>query len=195
MDDPKTDQRRAAILTQAFAAFTTYGYRRTTMDDIARAAGLSRPALYLLYRNKADIFRGCMQALMAEMRVSVAKCFTGAASTVSKVEEALNEAIIRPYRKIAETPHGTEIFDAKYDFASDLFLEWIEAVEEGVAAGLAAEQAAGHLDLEGAGVSAERMASLLLDATEGMKMRMSDMDEVSAKLSDLVRLLIGPFTR
>lgn len=195
MDDPKTDQRRAAILTQAFAAFTTYGYRRTTMDDIARAAGLSRPALYLLYRNKADIFRGCMQALMAEMRVSVAKCFTGEASTVSKVEEALNEAIIRPYRKIAETPHGTEIFDAKYDFASDLFLEWIEAVEKEVAAGLAAEQAAGHLDLERAGVSAERMASLLLDATEGMKMRMSDMDEVSAKLSDLVRLLIGPFTR
>lgn len=195
MDDPKTDQRRAAILTQAFAAFTTYGYRRTTMDDIARAAGLSRPALYLLYRNKADIFRGCMQALMAEMRVSVAKCFADEAGTVSKVEEALNEAIIRPYRKIAETPHGTEIFDAKYDFASDLFLEWIEAVEKGVAAGLAAEQAAGHLDLKRAGVSAERMASLLLDATEGMKMRMSDMDEVSAKLSDLVRLLIGPFTR
>jgi len=195
MDDPKTDQRRAAILAQAFSAFTAYGYKRTTMDDIARGAGLSRPALYLLYRNKADIFRACMQALMAEMRIRVAKCFAGEGSTVSKVEEALNEAIIRPYRKIADTPHGAEIFDAKYEFASDLFLEWIEAVEEEVAMGLAAEDATGHIDLEGAGVSAERVASLLLDATEGMKMRMSDMDEVAAKLSDLVRLLIGPFTR
>ncbi len=37
--------------------FLAYGYQRVTMDDIARAAEVSRPALYLLFRNKADIYR------------------------------------------------------------------------------------------------------------------------------------------
>ena len=37
--------------------FLAYGYSRVTMDDIARAAEVSRPALYLLFRNKADIYR------------------------------------------------------------------------------------------------------------------------------------------
>ena len=49
--------RQDAILDAAFGAFATYGYRRTSMDDIARGAGLSRTALYLHYRNKEDIFR------------------------------------------------------------------------------------------------------------------------------------------
>ena len=40
-----------------------YGYSRTTMDDIARAAEMSRPALYLLFRNKAEIYRA-MQDLL-----------------------------------------------------------------------------------------------------------------------------------
>lgn len=195
MDDLKTDPKRAAILEQAFAAFTTYGYKRTTMDDISRAAGLSRPALYLFYRNKGDIFRACMSVMMAEMRGNVARCFQGEGGTLGKVNEALNEAIVRPYRQIADTPHGAEIFDAKDEFASDLFLEWINAVEDEISAGLEIEEAAGRIDLAGAGVAPRLLASLLLDATEGMKMRMPDMDVVSAKLVDLVRLLIGPYAR
>ncbi|GEO86184.1 TetR family transcriptional regulator [Ciceribacter naphthalenivorans] len=195
MDDPKTEQKRAVILVQAFAAFTTYGYKRTTMDDIARAAGLSRPALYLLYRNKGDIFRACMQVLMGDMQASVAQCFAGDAGVLAKVEAALNAGIVLPYLRICDTPHGREIFDAKYEFASDLFLAWIGAVESEIAAGLAVEARKGHIDLTQTGISVERLASLLLDAIEGMKMRMGHIDEVSVKLPDLVRLMIGPLTR
>ena len=36
--------------------FLAYGFARTTMDDIARAADMSRPALYLLFKNKTDIY-------------------------------------------------------------------------------------------------------------------------------------------
>ena len=50
-------QRQDAILDAAFGVFAAYGYRRTTMEDIARACGMSRTALYLHFRNKDDIFR------------------------------------------------------------------------------------------------------------------------------------------
>ena len=63
--------RPDAILDAAFGAFAAYGYRRTTMEDIAHAAGLSRTALYLHFRSKEDLFRsltlrhfdGCLSAM------------------------------------------------------------------------------------------------------------------------------------
>ena len=46
--------------------FLTYGYARVTMEDIARAAEISRPALYLLFKNKADIYRAIGAALLEQ---------------------------------------------------------------------------------------------------------------------------------
>ena len=58
-----SDPRQQAILESAWKAFSAYGFRKTSMDDIARGAGISRPALYLHYRNKEDIFRTLAQYL------------------------------------------------------------------------------------------------------------------------------------
>ena len=48
---------RERILSAAFTLFGRYGFKRTSMEDIASEAGLSRAALYLQFRNKEDIFR------------------------------------------------------------------------------------------------------------------------------------------
>lgn len=194
MDDPRADPKRAAVLREAYAAFTSYGYKRTTMDDIARACGMSRPALYLLYDNKADIFRACMQAMMADMRLGIVASFRGDANVTDKVKAALFEGIVRHYRDIADTPHGAELFDIKYDFAADLFRDWVAAMEEEIAAGLENAAAHGAVDLGRSGLSAERVASLLVDGAEGMKMRMTTADDFTARLSDLVDLIIGPLS-
>ena len=51
MNEMGTDHRQTSILLGAWNTFAAYGYKKTSMDDIARAAGMSRPALYLHYRN------------------------------------------------------------------------------------------------------------------------------------------------
>ena len=50
--------KKTKILTAALSVFLRYGYRRVNMNDIAEAAGISRPALYILFRNKEEIFAG-----------------------------------------------------------------------------------------------------------------------------------------
>ena len=67
MDQPSRTQendRRARILDGALKVFLAYGFTRATMDDIARASDISRPALYLLFRNKTDIYRAIGEALL-----------------------------------------------------------------------------------------------------------------------------------
>ena len=54
-DSNEGGARRAAILETAMRVFLRYGFKKTSMDDLARAAGLSRQGLYLHYRTKEEL--------------------------------------------------------------------------------------------------------------------------------------------
>jgi AcrR family transcriptional regulator len=54
---PETLGRRADIVRAAAPIVLRYGLRKTSMDDVARAAKLSRQGLYLHFPNKELLFR------------------------------------------------------------------------------------------------------------------------------------------
>ena len=47
--------KRDAILHAAWALIRHYGYSKTTIDDIARKAGVGKGTVYLYFRSKTDI--------------------------------------------------------------------------------------------------------------------------------------------
>jgi AcrR family transcriptional regulator len=56
--------RRELVLDAALDTFARYGYRKTSMEDVARAAAISRPGLYLLFGSKQELFTAAVtQAL------------------------------------------------------------------------------------------------------------------------------------
>ncbi len=50
------ERRRPQILDVAFDLFMRDGYKATSMDDIARAAGVSKPVIYACFPSKAELF-------------------------------------------------------------------------------------------------------------------------------------------
>jgi AcrR family transcriptional regulator len=50
------NERRAEILDASLKVFLRYGLKKTSMDEVARAAGLSRPGLYLHFSTKEELF-------------------------------------------------------------------------------------------------------------------------------------------
>ena len=44
------DPREGQIIQAAWSCFEQYGFRKTSMADIAKGAGMSRPAVYQYYR-------------------------------------------------------------------------------------------------------------------------------------------------
>lgn len=114
------DPRRKAILHSAWHAFAAYGFRKTSMDDIARGAGLSRPALYLHYRNKEDIFRSLAQFYYDEAAESLARALErdGPPSDVlAQAFEAESGAIVED---MLASPHGAELVDTKGTTSADI---------------------------------------------------------------------------
>src|SRR5882757_90614 len=59
-DDPK----RRLVLSAALGVFGRYGFQKTSMEAVAKAAGISRPGLYLLFPNKEQLYRATMQGVM-----------------------------------------------------------------------------------------------------------------------------------
>ena len=51
------DSRQDALLDAAVGVFARYGFRKTSMDEVARAAGVSRQGLYLQFVDKEALFR------------------------------------------------------------------------------------------------------------------------------------------
>src|SRR5258708_25794749 len=59
--------QREAILVAATTAFLRYGFKKTSMDDVARAAGVSRQGLYLYFDTKDLLFRETLQHLVSHL--------------------------------------------------------------------------------------------------------------------------------
>ncbi len=53
---PQEQDRKAVIKSVARKLFRQYGFRKTSLDDIARVAGVTKTTLYHYYPNKEAIF-------------------------------------------------------------------------------------------------------------------------------------------
>jgi len=54
-DDSPQGRKRFRILEAATALFVHHGYRKTSVDDVARDAGVAKGTVYLYFRNKSDL--------------------------------------------------------------------------------------------------------------------------------------------
>src|SRR4051812_4925326 len=55
-DQPQDNAKRRQILEGARSVFLSQGFDRASMDEIARAAGVSKGTLYVYFSNKQRLF-------------------------------------------------------------------------------------------------------------------------------------------
>jgi AcrR family transcriptional regulator len=69
----RIDARQLAVLDAAVAVFARFGFRKASMDEVARAAGVSRQGLYLQFANKEELFRKTLEnSLNNQLNAAVA---------------------------------------------------------------------------------------------------------------------------
>jgi AcrR family transcriptional regulator len=105
-------ERRRAILDAALACFVQFGYAKTSLDDIARRANLSRPLLYRKYRNKEDIFTAVYDDVY-ESRYPVAEeILAGRGSRRDKLFRIYEVLCVEPWALIMNAPMAQDLYDA-----------------------------------------------------------------------------------
>ena len=175
--------RQDVILEAAFHAFATYGYRRTSMDDIARGAGMSRSALYLHYRNKEDIFRSLVQRFfetaLVDMTVALADPGRPADEALAAVFAAKDGKFVEV---VLGTPHGAELMDAGFAISGDLARQGEVQMVSVLAAWLRQRALP-----EGIG-TADEIAGTIMTALHGMKSSAGGIEAYRAGQARLARL-------
>lgn len=183
------DPKRTRVLDAAMKVVLAYGYQRATMDDIARAAEMSRPALYLLFKNKADIYRAIASRMFDQSARHIAALLDGRGTLGERLLAVIEFKMINMMCLIRESPHGAEIMDLKGELAGDLVEGWHQAMSDMFCKAIAAEVARTGVDLKQRGLCAEILAELLVDGLEGMAMRSDDPETLRLSARQLVRVI------
>jgi AcrR family transcriptional regulator len=61
------EQRRQQLIEAAAGAFLERGFDNTSMEDVARAAGVTRLIVYRIFESKQDLYRAVLDQLMAAL--------------------------------------------------------------------------------------------------------------------------------
>lgn len=187
--EPDNDPKRARVLDNAMRVVLAYGYHRTTMDDIARAADMSRPALYLLFKNKADIYRAVATRMFQDSAQRIGDIMAGDGPLGDRLFRAIDGMMIQMMAAIHASPHGAELLDLKSQLAGGLVEHWHSTLAGTFGRAITAEAERLDVDLSARGLSAEILAELLLDGLEGMKSRASDVETQRTAARQMVRVL------
>jgi len=150
-------ERRAQLLDAAREVFVAQGYHAAAMDDIADAAGVSKPVLYQHFPGKLDLYLAILDAGIDDLMAAAREALTGTTDNATRVS-----AMVNAYFTFVEEPGGA----FRLVFESDLANE--PAVRERVdAADLALARLSAAVIAEDTGLSDEQ-ALLLASGMQGM---------------------------
>lgn len=96
------DERRAQLLVAAQEVFVAYGYHGAAMDDIARAAQVSKPVLYQHFSSKRELYFALLDSHLA----ALTDLLTGALDSTTDNKERVRAVIRAYYRFIASDDRG-----------------------------------------------------------------------------------------
>jgi AcrR family transcriptional regulator len=170
---PRETERRSArreeILDAAVVVFAHYGYRRASLDEIARESGSSRTALYHYFRNKDGIFRAMIEALqertLARARGAAERDTTPAERLVGALEARLGSF----HELVWQSRHRRELLDAAARQSGPALAAGLAVFQKLLVGILRRAERDGVIDLRGRSLRAETAAALLVRCAEGLK--------------------------
>jgi AcrR family transcriptional regulator len=182
----ETAGRREKIIASAVDVFGRYGFRRTSMELLAEAAGVSRPALYQYFRNKQDVFAAVAELVGARMAEDARAAAAAGASAGERLYAVL-AVKLETAIGVSGAAHLAELIaeaDAMSLDAHGAVKQPLARVLEEVVAGEAG------IDPGAAGMRAREAAELLLDATAGIGRAGGSADVRRRRLRQLVDLTV-----
>ncbi|MFW2545017.1 TetR/AcrR family transcriptional regulator [Primorskyibacter sp. 2E107] len=193
-DDAGKDQgKRQAVLEAAFGVFAQYGFRRASMGDIARAAGMSRPALYQYFEGKEDIARSLVTGFYDEACATISAALGAPGPVSEQLRSAFRAKSGRAMEILLRSPHGADMLDVGNAIAAHEAAEGRARMVAVFADWLEGQARAGCIRLDD---PPEALADSMIAALEGAKAagRSPDYDSYLAHLDRMARIFAAALT-
>jgi AcrR family transcriptional regulator len=168
--DKVLDTKREAILRAAWERIREKGYAKTSIEEIARRAGIGKGTVYLYFRSKAEIMLALVDLTNERIMGDLEKLASQKSPAENRLRECLLHRIMAIHDLVHRYPHGEEV---------------ITSMKSAIVQGIE-----GHLAQQG-----KLLADILREGAESGELEVSDPDMMGSILAELFEHFTPPYYR
>jgi AcrR family transcriptional regulator len=158
-----------AIVLAALELFTRYGYRKTSIDEIALAAQVAKRTVYLHFENKAAVFVAILEYLGEQVRQRCAAAESTGGTPVDRLAGLLDAYFGMAFELFNKSEHMPELEEAFSRLARSRIAELNDEYEARLARFLRSLEMTGEIGAPPKGLTVEQIVNILVRAAEGFK--------------------------
>ncbi len=120
-----TFDRRKQIVDAATRSFSLFGYKATTMDQVAKLANVGKGTIYTFFTNKEELFDEIVENLIEDMKQAA----TAAIDPTLEFQENVHHAIYQMLEFRKEHQLTIKLFQEGQEVGTPVVQEMIDRVE------------------------------------------------------------------
>jgi AcrR family transcriptional regulator len=111
MKEDEAAARRSKVLDAARWCFLNFGFAKTSFEDIARRANISRTLLYRIFKDKEAVFTAVFAHWLVARHPAAQRVASGPGSPYERLLSVCKLMVLEPWSDMAAAPMGSEFFD------------------------------------------------------------------------------------
>jgi TetR/AcrR family transcriptional regulator of autoinduction and epiphytic fitness len=189
---PTESARQEHVLSVALEVFGRYGFRKTSMDEVARSADISRQGLYLYFASKEELFRAAVRQELDTALTEASRCLDQEdAALEDRVVAALDAWMGRFVGSTLASDIGNMLENSEMQLG-DMAAEFSAAFEARLSSAIAKTTTESHRHQ--LGVTPEEITGMLHAVGKGWSFQVDSRSEFVAKVTVAVRLVFAALT-
>jgi AcrR family transcriptional regulator len=158
-----------AIVLAGLKLFTQYGYRKTSIDDIANVAQVAKRTVYLHFENKAAVFLAILEYLGDQVRQRCAAAENSGGTAVDRLTGLLDAYYGMAFALFSKSEHMPELQETFSTLARERIGHLNKEYEDRLARFLRSLHKTGAIGGPPQGLTVEQIVHILVRAAEGAK--------------------------
>src|SRR4051812_44342526 len=120
--------RKKLIVEAATKSFSLFGYKATTMDQVAKIANVGKGTIYTFFTNKEELFKEIVDGLIDEMRREADEAFNSQLTFFENVHRAIYR--ILEYR--LEHQFTIKLLQEEKEMGTPAVLDMVKEMEQAI---------------------------------------------------------------
>ncbi|HTU61248.1 MAG TPA: TetR/AcrR family transcriptional regulator [Polyangiales bacterium] len=112
MKEQEIAARRSKVLLEARWCFLNFGFAKTSFEDIAKRANLSRTLLYRLFKDKEDIYRAVFVDWLGSRHAAAKEAARGPGTANQRLLRVCRLMVLEPWAEMVRAPMGQEYLES-----------------------------------------------------------------------------------
>ncbi len=186
----RAEDTRGRIVAAAATLFSRYGFKRTSVDLLAKEAEVAKPTVYAYFADKEAVFRAVVEHVCDELVLAAESESRRVGPIDDRIVSMLSAKLTRYFELVEASPHAAELVGSHGLYGADIVERADRAFLKLLGAAIAE-----NLDPGRIGLTAPQAAAMLVRAASGAAYDATSVAIHRKHLAEIVRALVASMRR